>query len=254
MQPSTPRPARPRSEAGRQDRGARAGFAFCGAALMLAAVTPVWSMSPAISLHTAFGDGSFAIGLNAQSWAGFTDWLSASYQQAPALVLGLVVLASMPFLALIGLWAMRREAATTDISQAKTQVRRVARPKAAEPREGVRTGHIPLRPQEAWIEIVNRGEVAPKAPEKKYSLARTLLRIGREQDNDICLEDKTVHRYHAAIHRTEDAEFVVTDLSSAGGNGVVVNGRSVAEARLSNGDEIQLGKARLRFMAGPAGS
>jgi hypothetical protein len=229
------------------------GFAVCGAIVMLAAATPVWSMPLSFSFYASFGDGAFAVGFSAQSWTGFADWLSASYTQAPALVLGLVVLASMPFLALIGLWALRREAATTDISQANTQVRRVARPRTAEPREGVRTGHIPLRPQEAWVEIMNRREVAPGLPEKKYSLARSLLRIGREQDNDICLEDVTVHRYHAAIHRTEDAEFVVTDLSSAGGNGVVVNGRSVTEARLSNGDLIQLGNARLRFVAGSAG-
>lgn len=186
----------------------------------------------------------------AQAGGGFMDWLAASYSQAPALVLGLVALIALPPLALVGLWVIRREAATTDISQANTQVRRVVRPQAAEPRDGVRTGHIPLRPQEAWIEIVNRSEVAPAAPDQKYSLARSLLRIGREQDNDICLEDVTVHRYHAAIHRTEDAEFVVTDLSSASGNGVVVNGRSVGEARLANGDLIQLGNAKLRFMAG----
>jgi pSer/pThr/pTyr-binding forkhead associated (FHA) protein len=104
-----------------------------------------------------------------------------------------------------------------------------------------------LRPQEAWIEIVNRGAVAPSSPDRRYSLGRTLLRIGRETDNDVCLEDITVHRYHAAIHRTEDAEFVVTDLSSSGGNGVVVNGRAVAEARLGNGDMIELGNAQIKF-------
>lgn len=189
----------------------------------------------------------------AQGQGGLIDWLSASYAQAPALVLGLVVLMIVPFLALIGLWVRRREAASTTIAEAQTQVRRVARPATPEAREGVRTGHIPLRPQEAWVEIVNGGEVAPQAANKKYSLARSLLRIGREQDNDIRLEDVTVHRYHAAIHRTEDAEFVVTDLSSAGGNGVVVNGRSVSEARLANGDVIELGNARLKFMAGSAG-
>lgn len=244
MQPTTPR------EGLRlRGRGAAKGVAASGAAVAVGAASPVWSMTTALP----FGDGSFAVAVSAQSWTNFADWLQTSYAQAPALVLGLVVLACMPVLALLGVWVLRREAAATDISQAQTQVRRVVRPRAAEPREGVRTGHIPLRPQEAWIEIVNRIEVAPAAPDKKYSLARSLLRIGREQDNDICLEDKTVHRYHAAIHRTEDAEFVVTDLSSAGGNGVVVNGRSVAEARLSNGDVIQLGNAQLRFMAGPAG-
>lgn len=258
MQLSTPRPATRRPAFRRHDGGAAIGGPVGCLTVVLATSGPASALaewgaeSASVSDGAAFGDGPFAVGVFSQSWTGITDWLSASYQQAPALVLGLVVLASVPFLALIGLWVMRREVEATDVSQAKTQVRRVARPRAAEPREGVRTGHIPLRPQEAWIEIVNRSEVAPTAPDKKYSLARSLLRIGREQDNDICLDDMTVHRYHAAIHRTEDAEFVVTDLSSAGGNGVVVNGRSVAEARLANGDTIQLGNAQLRFMAGPA--
>jgi hypothetical protein len=222
-------------------------MAFIAAVAASAALSD-WTLRPAFA-----GEQLLAIGVGAQAWSGFMDWAAASYAQAPALVLGLVVLMAVPLLALIGLWVMRREAETTVISEAQTQVRRVVRAAPAEPREGVRTGHIPLRPQEAWLEIVNRGEVAPAAPDFKYSLARTLLRIGREQDNDICLEDVTVHRYHAAIRRTEDAEFIVTDLSSAGGNGVVVNGRSVAEARLANGDLIELGNARLRFMAGPSG-
>lgn len=186
-------------------------------------------------------------------WTGFTDWIAASYARAPALVLGLVVLLAVPPLAFLGVLARRREAENTAVSEAQTQLRRVVRQSAAEPRDGVKTGHIPLRPQEAWIEVMNPGEVAPSSPDRRYSLGRTLLRIGRETDNDVCLEDMTVHRYHAAIHRTEDAEFVVTDLSSSGGNGVVVNGRAVAEARLSSGDVIELGHAQIRFSTASRG-
>lgn len=189
----------------------------------------------------------------AQAWTGFADWLAASYARAPALVLGLAALIAVPPLALLGLWFSRREAESVAVSEARTQVRRVPRSARAEPREGVRTGHIPLRPLEAWIEVVNGDAESPAAEEKRYNLARTLLRIGRETDNDICLQDVTVHRYHAAIHRTEDAEFVITDLSSAHGNGVVVNGRAVAEARLASGDLIELGNARLKFSAAPPG-
>jgi hypothetical protein len=188
----------------------------------------------------------------ASAWTGFTDWIAASYARAPALVLGLVALIAVPPLAFAGLLARRREARTVDVAQARTQVKRVSRDaqRTGPPRDGVRTGHIPLRPLEAWIVLENAREVARAGTADRYNLARTLLRIGRETDNDICLEDITVHRYHAAVHRTEDAEFVITDLSSAGGNGVVVNGRAVAEARLSNGDTIQLGNARLKFSAG----
>lgn len=210
------------------------------------------STSVCANPEAASGGSGFSTASSAfQSWAAFTEWIAASYERAPALVLGLVALIAVPPLALIGLLVRKREAESLDVSQLQTQVRRVSR-ETVEPREGVRTGHIPLRPLEAWIEIVNAGEVAPSATQQRYGLRRTLLRIGRETDNDICLEDMTVHRYHAAIHRTEDAEFVITDLSSAGGNGVVVNGRAVAEARLGSGDVIELGNARLKFSAAPS--
>ncbi len=199
------------------------------------------------------GESVYFVGALGQSWIAFIDWIVESYTRAPALVLGLAALIAVPPLALIGLWVRRREATSAVVSEARTQIRRVPRAAAAEPREGVRTGHIPLRPLQAWVDIVNDEEVSPTGPGSRYSLARALLRIGRETDNDICLQDVTVHRYHAAIHRTEDAEFVITDLSSAGGNGVVVNGRAVAEARLASGDLIQLGNARLKFSAAPTG-
>lgn len=220
--------------------------------LTVAALTSTVSATPGTTVPV--GEGILVVSTLSQSWTGFTDWVAASYARAPALVLGLAALVAVPPLALIGVWIRRREADGMDIAEAQTQLQRVRRPsKQAEPRDGVRTGHIPLRPLEAWVEIVNMSEAGATSADERYSLARTLLRIGRETDNDICLQDMTVHRYHAAIHRTEDAEFVITDLSSAQGNGVVVNGRAVAEARLASGDVIELGNARLKFSAGPSG-
>ena len=199
------------------------------------------------------GDGAFAAVPLGQPWSSFVDWVAASYAEAPALVLGLVVLAAVPLLALIGWLARSRDPQAATISEAQTKLQRVRRPASAEePRDSVRTGHIPLRRLNAWVEVVAAGEDVSKVTDQRYSLARTLLRIGRETDNDICLDDMTVHRYHAAIRRTEDAEFVITDLSSAGGNGVLVNGRVVAEARLTSGDMIELGKAKLKFSASPS--
>jgi hypothetical protein len=220
-----------------------------GCGLAIAALAFPASASPEA---VPVGDGLLAVDSTGHSWGVFTEWVAASYARAPALVLGLVALIAVPPLAVLGWLVRRKESGDLDVSQQRTQVRRVARGKAADPRDGVRTGHIPLRPLEAWIEVVNRSDVAPSYSDQRYNLGRTLLRIGRETDNDVCLEDTTVHRYHAAVHRTEDAEFVITDLSSAGGNGVVVNGRAVAEARLASGDLIELGNARLKFLAAPS--
>lgn len=226
-------------------RGMKIGI--LASALTFASLTSDVSAAPVDSAIVAAG-------LVGDSWTGFTDWIAASYARAPALVLGLAALLLVPPLALVGLLTRRHEAATATVSEAQTQVQRIRRTATnAEPRDTVRTGHIPLRPLQAWVEVVNIGDGASETADRRYSLARTLLRIGRETDNDICILDKTVHRYHAAIHRTEDAEFVITDLSSAGGNGVIVNGRAVAEARLASGDTIELGNARLKFSAGSSG-
>lgn len=187
----------------------------------------------------------------AETWALFSDWVGASYARAPALVLGLAALVAVPPLALLGYFLRRPDAETEEMSELVTQSYRAPRTGDPEPRDGVRTGHVALRPLNAWVEIVNAAVVAPDA-EARYGLRRALIRIGRESDNDVQLVDTTVHRYHAAIHRTEDAEFVITDLSSAEGNGVVVNGRAVSEARLSNGDTIELGIAKLKFTTAPA--
>lgn len=225
----------------RPHRGTPLWILICGSAVALLAL-------PA----NAAPEAAPAAGAVGSSWSAFTEWIAASYERAPALVLGLVALIAVPPLAILGWLARRPDSEPLDVSQQRTQLRRVRREAGPEPRDGVRTGHIPLRPLDAWIEIVNRSDVAPSSSDRRYNLGRTLLRIGRETDNDVCLEDKTVHRYHAAIHRTEDAEFVITDLSSTNGNGVVVNGRAVAEARLASGDLIELGKAQLRFSAAPS--
>ena len=197
--------------------------------------------------------GSTLVGSLGEAWTAVMDWIGASYARAPALILGLTALVAAPPLALVGFLFLRRGAERDDVEELETQlIQRGRSSEDPEPRDAVRTGHVALRPLAAWVEVLNGEEVAPEA-EARYGLQRALiLRIGRESDNDVQLTHATVHRYHAAIHRTEDAEFVITDLSSVDGNGVVVNGRAVAEARLANGDMIELGKAKLKFSTAPA--
>jgi FHA domain len=173
------------------------------------------------------------------------DWVVASYERAPALLLGLAALLAVPPLVMAGVVLNRRGAAVAggDMTQMQTQMVAKRRLKP-ERRQGVTEG--PRWPTEAWIEIEGAGDKA------RHGIGRTIVRIGRDGDNDICLNEMTVHRYHAAVHRTDDADFVITDLSSEGGNGVKVNGKAVAEVRLEDGDLIELGLARLKFIAKPA--
>ena len=74
-----------------------------------------------------------------------------------------------------------------------------------------------------------------------------MIRIGRHPDNEVWLTDTSVHRYHAVIHRTQDADFFITDLSGQEGNGIRINGTRRAQSQLINGDVIELGKARITF-------
>lgn len=176
------------------------------------------------------------------------DWMVASYERAPALLLGLAALLAVPPLVMTGLVLKRRDtggsgAGAGDVTQLYTRMVTKTRSKPDRGQPGTEGG--PRWPTQAWIEIEG-------AEETRHGVGRAVVRIGREADNDICLSEMTVHRYHAAVHRTEDAEFVITDLSSAGGNGVKVNGNAVSEVRLEDGDLIELGLARLKFIAKPA--
>ena len=68
--------------------------------------------------------------------------------------------------------------------------------------------------------------------------------IGRLSSRDIPLGDPQVSRRHAEVRRDPEG-FTVFDLGST--NGTVVNGSPVRERRLSDGDELRIGSATIRF-------
>jgi FHA domain/zinc-ribbon domain len=69
--------------------------------------------------------------------------------------------------------------------------------------------------------------------------------IGRSPDCDIFLDDVTVSRKHAVLHRA-DQRFTIEDQGSL--NGTFVNRHRIESAELSDGDELQIGKYRLTFL------
>lgn len=171
---------------------------------------------------------------------GIASWLGDTFNRAPALIMVLAVLVALPPLALAGLM-MRRQRRSPDSTVLLS--RSSARGPSAM-RSGItaRT-EVSAWPTEAWVELAGSGQ--------RHVIGRAMLRIGREADNDICLSEKTVHRYHAVIRRTTDGEVVVTDLSGAEGNGVLINGARIGEGRLRKGDVIGVGDVKLRFDARP---
>ena len=179
----------------------------------------------------------------AQAWAPVRQWIGESYARAPALVLGLSVVMVVPPLALVGMLARRKRRSHGAPSPDTTLALTRAGKRSALEQNTMKTEGFSW-PTEAWVDIQG-------TPGGRYVIGRTLVRIGREADNDIRLSAKTVHRYHAAIRRTTDGDVMVTNLSGNEGNGVLVNGKPVDEARLKKGDIINVGEVKLHFDAKP---
>ena len=75
--------------------------------------------------------------------------------------------------------------------------------------------------------------------------------IGREQDNDLVLDDAQSSRYHAKVEQDGNV-WVVKDNNSS--NGVRLNGRRIQEsAPLDDKDEITIGETTLVFAQDDAG-
>jgi len=157
----------------------------------------------------------------------------AGYEKAPVLVIVLSALLVLPAVALVS-WVLRAAGWL-----AKGNKRQRTLP-AGPVGELDADADEPARPTQAWLSV--EGEAAGRHP-----FIGEMIRIGRHPDNEIWLTDSSVHRYHAVIQRTEDAGFVITDMSGQEGNGVRVNGTRRAQSSLANGDVIELGKARITF-------
>jgi hypothetical protein len=84
------------------------------------------------------------------------------------------------------------------------------------------------------------------ADQTRHSVTMTNFRIGRGQHNDLVLRNDSVSGNHCTLTRNRQGEWVLTDLKS--GNGLIVNGSQVKEAVLRQGDLIELGDLKMRFL------
>jgi hypothetical protein len=87
---------------------------------------------------------------------------------------------------------------------------------------------------------------------QRFALTGPTVRIGRRRDNEVVLDDSSVSRHHAEIHRGRDGSVTLVDLDSL--NGVFVNQRQIKRAVLSEGDAVEIGDVRLLFTNLPGGS
>ena len=78
-----------------------------------------------------------------------------------------------------------------------------------------------------------------------FNVAGERMNIGRSPEAEIFLDDVTVSRNHALLVRRRDGLYI-DDLGSL--NGTYVNRRRIESHRLSNGDELQVGKYKLTYL------
>jgi len=80
---------------------------------------------------------------------------------------------------------------------------------------------------------------------RTVSVPSNSMRIGRSLSAELRFEDPTVSRRHAVLLVEDDGVRVLDDRSL---NGVFVNGDRVVSQMLADGDEIVIGRYRLRFV------
>lgn len=80
---------------------------------------------------------------------------------------------------------------------------------------------------------------------KEYPITKSPIMIGRENNNDIVIENLSVSRYHVKIQKDEN-NYVVEDLDS--GNGSLLNDKKLTKGILRDKDEISVGKHTIVFL------
>ncbi len=120
-----------------------------------------------------------------------------------------------------------------------------------------RLGHPDNGPWLRLEPVFGRRAAEPAAPADSAGLGklsivhevrRDRVRIGRDGDNDVVLDDLLVSRHHAEFRFGPGDEFTIVDLGSH--NGTFVNGRRVDSAQVGPRDLVTIGAQRLRVQDG----
>ena len=115
-------------------------------------------------------------------------------------------------------------------------------PAPSEP-AGEEVGPLEGLPPGSALLVVKRGPNAGS----RFLLDAAVTTAGRHPESDIFLDDVTVSRRHAEFVREGDG-FALRDVGSL--NGTYLNRERIEHAVLAGGDEVQIGKYRLVFLAG----
>ena len=97
----------------------------------------------------------------------------------------------------------------------------------------------------AGAALIELDQVEGTAGRRMHDISREVVTVGRHPESDIFLDDVAVSRKHAEILRSEGG-YRIRDVGSL--NGTYVNRVRVDSVDLRNGDEIQIGKYRFKFV------
>jgi pSer/pThr/pTyr-binding forkhead associated (FHA) protein len=93
--------------------------------------------------------------------------------------------------------------------------------------------------------LIELDQVEGTAGRRMHDIGDEVITVGRSPESSIFLDDVTVSRQHAEIERG-DSGYRIRDAGSL--NGTYVNRVRVDAVDLRNGDEIQIGKYRFKFV------
>lgn len=96
------------------------------------------------------------------------------------------------------------------------------------------------------IEIASR---AGRAQHEAVSFKHGVIRLGRAYDNDCILSEPHVSEHHGEIRRDQEGRWWYQDLGSLNGSFDARGQRLNSPTEVCSGDELLLGRLRLRFLA-----
>lgn len=149
--------------------------------------------------------------------------------RSPEMMFGLTVALMLPLLAAVvalGRAALRRNQHRRRLHRSNTLASRVPAPGS---------------PNQVWLEFDDTGR------QRSLDPRRELFRVGRDSDNEVALEHKSIEQVHALIRRTPDCRYQIFDVSGNDGHGITINGEAKSSAALSDGDRIGLGNFAVTF-------
>jgi hypothetical protein len=104
----------------------------------------------------------------------------------------------------------------------------------------------PSRPPVAGEATSRLPQAVIESGDRRIAVPGTRAVVGRSEEADCVLPDPNISRRHAELRQRPEGDWEIVDMNST--NGVKVNGRRLASARLRDGDQVTLGTTTFRFV------